>query len=293
MRAAFFPGCLIPIKYPQMEVAIRRTLPPLGIEIVDLEGFTCCPDPIFFQATDKIGWLTIAARNLCVAEEAGLEIFTICSGCTGTLSEAHQMLAEDEALRARVNRRLARIGKTYRGTTRVRHIVAYIRDQVGLDVIRESVKRPLDGVKVALHYGCHLLKPSNIMKVDDPDEPRILHQLIKAIGAEPVEHQERFLCCGKACVDPDLPMEMTRTVLRSVRDTGADCMGMICPTCFSSFDTGQLVIARKTGEKLEVPPVYYFQLLGLAQGLTPDEVGLSKHRIKPKALLEKVATAGA
>ena len=121
-----------------------------------------------------------------------------------------------------------------------------------------------------------------------PQEPQILHQLIEAIGAQPIVHDERFLCCGKACIDPDLPLEMTRTVLRSVKEADVDCMGLICPTCFSSFDTGQLLIARKTGEKMDVPPVYYFQLLGLAQGLTPAEVGLNRHRIKPLSLFEKI-----
>ncbi len=288
IKAAFFPGCLIPIKYPHMELAVRNTLPGVGVEIVDLPGFTCCPDPIYFQAGDKLDWLTMAARNLCIAEEAGTDIFTICSGCTSTLCEANHELQADEALRMRVNRRLARVGKEFKGVISVRHIVAFIRDVAGIDLVEKSVTKPLAGVRVALHYGCHLLKPSTIMKVDDPDDPAILHELIKAIGAEPVLHGERFLCCGKACVDENLPMEMTSTVLRSVKESQVDCMGMICPTCFSSFDTGQLVIARKTGEKLEVPPVYYFQLLGLAQGLTPKEVGLDRHRIKPKGMLEKL-----
>ncbi|MFC1572084.1 CoB--CoM heterodisulfide reductase iron-sulfur subunit B family protein [Candidatus Eisenbacteria bacterium] len=291
MKAVFFPGCLIPIKYPHMEASVRRTLPALGIEIIDLDGLTCCPDPIFFQASDKIGWLTVAARNLCQAEEAGLDFFTICSGCTGTLSEANHLLKEDEALRERINKRLARIGKEYRGTSEVRHIVAMIREKVGVDRVRESVKRPLTGVRVALHYGCHLLKPADIMRVDDPDDPQILHQLIEAIGAEPVPHDERFLCCGKACVDPNLPLEMTGSVLKSIKKTDIDCMGLICPTCFSSFDTGQLLIARKTGEKLDVPPVYYFQLLALAQGLAPEDVGLNRHRVKPLSLFEKIGVS--
>ncbi|MFH1144687.1 MAG: CoB--CoM heterodisulfide reductase iron-sulfur subunit B family protein [Candidatus Eisenbacteria bacterium] len=291
MNAAFFPGCLIPIKYPHMEAALRRTLPPLGIDIVDLPGFTCCPDPIYFQAADKVAWLTLAARNLALAEEAGLDIFTICSGCTGTLSEANHLLKEDAALRTAVNRRLERIGRCYRGTIEVRHVVVLLREHVGLDRVRASVVRPLTGVRIALHYGCHLLKPSPIMRVDDPDDPHILQQLIEALGAQPVAHAERFLCCGKACVDPDLPLAMTSTVLRSVREAQVDCMGLICPTCFSSFDTGQLLIARQTGEQLDVPPVYYFQLLGLAQGLTAEEVGLTRHRIKPTRMLEKIGAA--
>jgi len=288
MKALFFPGCLIPIKYPQMELALRRTLPALGIEIADHAGFSCCPDPIYFQSSDRFAWLTLAARNLALIEATGLEAFTVCSGCTGTLREANHLLQEDGALRERVNQRLARIGLHYQGTARVRHIVTLIRDELGIARIAASVTRPLRGARVALHYGCHLLKPSPIMQVDDPDDPQILHALVSALGAEPVAHDERFLCCGKACIDDELPLDMTATVLRSVKATGADCMGMICPTCFSSFDTGQLMIERQRKEKLGVPPVYYFQLLGLAQGLSPQEVGLTRHKIKPVALLAKL-----
>ena len=101
IKAAFFPGCLIPIKYPHMELAVRNTLPGVGVEIVDLPGFTCCPDPIYFQAGDKLDWLTMAARNLCIAEEAGTDIFTICSGCTSTLCEANHELQADEILKGK------------------------------------------------------------------------------------------------------------------------------------------------------------------------------------------------
>ena len=107
-RYAFFPGCLIPARHPAMEFAIRSTLPNLGIEIVDLEGASCCPDPIYFKSKDKLSWLTVAARNLTLAEDLGLDIFTNCSGCTATLSETYHLL-EDEELRHQVNRRLARI----------------------------------------------------------------------------------------------------------------------------------------------------------------------------------------
>ncbi len=118
-RYAFFPGCLIPARHPAMEFAIRSTLPKLGIEIVDLEGASCCPDPIYFKSKDKLDWLAVAARNLTLAEDLGLDIFTNCSGCTATLSETYHLL-QDEELRDRVNNRLARIDREYRGTSRVR-----------------------------------------------------------------------------------------------------------------------------------------------------------------------------
>jgi heterodisulfide reductase subunit B len=275
-----------------MEAAIRKTLPPLGIEIVDVEGFTCCPDPIHYKAADNYGWLTLAARNLCLAEEAGLNIFTICSGCTETLSEASYMLNQDDELRKKVNKRLSRIGREYKGTVKVRHLVTILRDDIGVEKIKETVKRPLKDVMVAVHYGCHLLKPSVFMNVDDPDDPHVMDKLIKAIGGTTCKHKEWYLCCGRACNDTDLREDMTRSVLQSVREMEADCMGMICPTCFSSFDLGQITIARKHKEseidQQMISPVYYFQLLGLAQGLEPEEVGLNRHKIKLNTVLEKI-----
>lgn len=288
-RFAFFPGCLIPVKYPQMELAIRKTLPALGIEIVDVPGFTCCPDPIYFKATDKTAWLTMAARNLALAEEAGLDIFTICSGCTATLSEATHLLREHEDLRDKVNERLKRVGREYKGKTRVRHIVTILRDEVGLDKVAETVKRPLDGLRIATHYGCHLLKPSNIMEVDDPDFPHLMDDLITDLGATPVQHTERLLCCGKACNDKEIPPAMMTALLRSVKESKADILGVICPSCFGEFDPGQLRISAMTGEDLTTPAVYYFQLLGLAQGLSAKGVGLHRHRVKPTVLLERYA----
>lgn len=291
MRVTPFYGCMIPIKYPQMEAAFKRTMPGLGVELVDLEGFTCCPDPIFYKAKDVLGWLTIAARNLCIAEEAGTNIVTLCSGCTATLKEAVFLLAEDEDLRKKVNRRLAKIGKEYKGTTKVEHAVVVIRDELGIERVEKSVVRPLDGIKVAIHYGCHLLKPSQIMHVDDADYPSILENLIRATGAEPISHDEELLCCGKGCIDDDMPIEMVYDIFSSIRESGADCMGLICPTCFSSFDLGQIVVGRKKDTKFDIPVIYYFQLLGLAQGLTAADVGLGLHKVKADRVLERVGAA--
>jgi len=288
MKVIPFWGCMMPLKYPQMELAIRNTLPRLGVELVDIDGFTCCPDPIYFKARDKVKWLTIAARNLAVAEKTGLDVITMCSGCISTLREAQHILGEDPALRDLVNKRLKRINREYKGTVKVKHAVVLIRDDLGMDVVKKSVKRPLKNVTVAIHYGCHLLKPSQIMHVDDADYPSILDDLVTAIGAKPIEHQEKLLCCGKGCMDDELPLEMTSAVFSSIEKSGADCMGLICPTCFSSFDLGQIMISRKKGKTYNIPVIYIFQLLGLAQGLGPKEVGLHTHRIKADKVLEKI-----
>jgi len=268
-----------------MEAAIRKTVPKLGIEIVDNPRFTCCPDPIHFKPEDKMKWLTMAARNLAVADQEKLDIFTICSGCTATLSETWHLLHEDEELLKQVNERLGRVGLEYKGTSRVRHIVTVIREDIGIEAVKKTVTRPLDGIDITIHYGCHLLKPSKIMNVDDPDDPKIMDELIAALGANPVQHDDRLLCCGKSCMDEELPDMMTRDVLSSVSSTGTEIMGMICPSCFGSFDQGQVRLSKKYETDFNVAPVYYFQLLGLAQGLTPQEVGINRHAVKPKKLL--------
>jgi heterodisulfide reductase subunit B len=282
-RFAFFPGCLIPARYPAMEFAIRETLPRLGIEIVDLDDASCCPDPIYFKSKDKVAWLSVAARNLALAEAIGLDVITNCSGCTATLSETYHLL-QDGALRARVNERLSRVGREYRGTSRVRHIATVVRDEIGYDRVRDTVVHPLDGLRVAIHYGCHLLKPSRVMGVDDPNDPSMLEKLVEALGATPVRHRNWSLCCGKACQSEDIPSNMMRDLLGTVHEERADLLCLICPTCFGQFDHGQAKVAQQFHEDFHTPSIYYFQLLAFAQGVPYERLGFDRSRFKPECL---------
>ena len=290
-RFVFFPGCLIPTRHPAMEFAIREVLAGLGIELVDLPGASCCPDPIYFKSKDKLAWLSVAARNLCLAEELGLDVVTNCSGCTATLSEAHHLL-EGQELRARVNERLERIGRRYRGTSRVRHIATLLRDVAGVEAIGRTVVRPLAGLKVAIHYGCHLLKPSAIMQVDDPNDPTMMEGLVAALGATPVRHRNWYLCCGKACQADEIPANMMHDLLSAVQAEQADLLCLICPTCFTQFDHGQLKIAQRFGEDFHTPPIYYLQLLAFAQGVPYDRLGLDRQRFRPECLRRFEAEGG-
>ena len=281
-----FWGCMIPLRYPHIEMAIRKTLANLQMELVEDLPFTCCPDPIYFKARDQFDWLVIAARNLALAEERDLPLLTVCSGCTSTLKEARFLLNEDENLKDRVNTQLKKINREYKGTVNVEHAVVYLRDVLGYDAIQDSIQKRIENLRVAIHYGCHLLKPSQIMHVDDADYPQLLSDLVKMTGATPVTHEEQLLCCGKGCIDDLIPYEMTSDIFDSVKESKADCLGLICPTCFSSFDLGQKIIERKLNKKHEIPVIYYFQLLGLAQGLSSEEVGLDQHKIPMKGILD-------
>ena len=166
-----------------------------------------------------------------------------------------------------------------------------MRDEVGYDKVRETVVRPLEGLKVAIHYGCHLLKPSRIMQVDNPDNPEVMEKLVEALGASPVRHRNWYLCCGKACKDEKIPNQMMHDLLDTVREEEADILGMICPTCFGQFDHGQKKIAKLFEKDFSTPPVYYFQLLAFAQGVAYENLGFERQRFKPLALqrFEEVA----
>jgi len=166
----------------------------------------------------------------------------------------------------------------------VRHIATLVRDEVGYEKVRESVERPLEGLRVAIHYGCHLLKPSRVMQVDNPDDPQVLERLIEALGATPVRHRNWYLCCGKACDGEEIPNQMMHDLLTTVHQEKADVLGMICPTCFGQFDHGQMKIAKLFDEDFHTPPIYYFQLLAFAQGVPYEKLGFERQRFKPTAL---------
>jgi heterodisulfide reductase subunit B len=288
MKVMPFWGCMIPLKYPQMESAIRFTMEKLGVELVDDNRLSCCPDPIYFKAGDKKKWMTLAARNIAIAEERGLDLITMCSGCTATLSEVNHHLKHDKTLKDEINKDLKAVNRAYKGSVNVRHLVTVLRDDIGMARIRNSVINPMEDIKVAIHYGCHLLKPSAIMQVEDPLTPSILSELISCTGAIPVNHDEYLMCCGKACNEVDLTLNMSHTVFESIEASGADCLGLICPTCFDSFDVGQLRISRKFNKDFQIPVLYYFQLLALAQGATTEMVGIPYHKIMPESFVEKL-----
>lgn len=283
-----FFGCLISSKHSHFEAAIRRSVTRLGLKLVDVEGFSCCPDPIYYKAADSTEWLTIAARNLSLAEDIGRDIFTCCSGCTLTLREANHILKHDPVMRARVNERLKKINRRYKGTIEVRHIATIVRDEIGIDAVADSVTRPLEGLRIAIHYGCHLLKPERVMQVEDYARPELLQRLLRAIGAEPVFNARHLVCCGKACQNEDISSQIMNDNLAEFTGLDVDALGLLCPTCFDEYDLGQLKISRKFKTKYNVPVFYYFQLLALAQGFTPEEIGLQRHKISTTPFIEKL-----
>lgn len=290
-RLSFFLGCIAPNRYPGIEVSTRKTLDKLGVELEDLEGASCCPAPGVFRSFDRTTWLALASRNITLSEALGDDILTICNGCYGSLTDANHMLKKDEALRGRVNEILAGVGREFRGTQHVRHIVEYLYQEVGVDRFKEAVTHPVE-LRVAVHYGCHLVKPSKERQLGSVENPRFFDELVEATGAISVDYEDRMACCGAGggarTAVLDTTLKLAASKLEHIKAAGVDCIVDACPFCHLQLDAGQIDIKKKFGREYGIPVLHYTQLLGLAMGFSPGELGIDMNFVTDNAFNAKI-----
>jgi heterodisulfide reductase subunit B len=285
-RYALYLGCTVPVRGLNYEMAARRVCERLGIELVDVEGFSCCGFP-----ARPLNWragLLMAARNLALAEAQGLDVLALCSACTETLTEADYHLREDAELRAWANRELAGIGRTYSGTVQVRHFARMLYEEVGVERLREEVTVSLEGFGFAPHYGCHYLKPSHLYdNFDDPENPHSLDRLIEATGGHVVRYEDEAQCCGGGILgfDEETALSVAKQKLDHVTAAGADALVLICPFCAIMYEANQRRIEGLYETEYKLPVLYYPQVLGLAMGFSLEEMGIKLNRVKPRGLI--------
>jgi heterodisulfide reductase subunit B len=265
----------------------------LGIDVADVNDFGCCGFPL--KSVHRRSALLLSARNLALSEEQGLDICALCSSCTGTLAEANHALVTDPDLRDAVNRDLeASTGLRYNGTIQVRHFIRVLYEEVGIERIRQTVTVDLSSLKLAAHYGCHYLKPSEVHDgFDDPENPVSLDRLIEAAGGQSIWYEGREQCCGGGILgaDEQTALALPRLKLNRAVAAGADAMVVICPFCDIMYELQQRRIEKLYEERYNLPVVYYPQLLGLAMGLSAEEIGLRLNRVKSRKLYEMAASA--
>jgi heterodisulfide reductase subunit B len=286
-RYALYLGCTVPVRGMNYEMATRKVAERLGIELVDIDGFSCCGFPA--KPLDWEAGLLMAARNLALAEARGLDMLTLCSACTGTLTEAGHRLKQDAELCAWANAQLAEMGQTYKGTVRVRHLARVFYEQVGVEALQEAVTVSLDEFGFAPHYGCHYLKPSHLYGgFDDPENPQSLGRLIEATGARVVHYEDEGQCCGGGILgfDEKTALLVTKQKLDHVAAVGADAMVLICPFCAIMYEANQRRVESLYETSYKLPVLYYPQILGLATGFSPEEMGFKLNRVKPRKLVK-------
>jgi len=289
MKISLFTGCVIPIKYPGMEVAMRDLAKKLDIELVDVK-FGCCPAPTGLKALHFDAWLALAARNLCLAEEKGLDIVTLCSGCTNTLRETDHILGQDEKKRLFVHEILKNHGKDYKGTMGIFHLPDILARDEFLDAVEKKLQRPLTGMKIGTHYGCHYFRPSDIMMPEGKDPemplPETMELILEALGAEVVPYNRQDLCCGAPLGfntgKTEEALQITAEKIGWMNEAELDALSVACPSCFSQFDSGQALLKRKDKNLRTFPVFHIAELVAFALGAEPAALDLNSHKIKPR-----------
>ncbi|MEA3471778.1 MAG: CoB--CoM heterodisulfide reductase iron-sulfur subunit B family protein [Thermodesulfobacteriota bacterium] len=283
LRYALFLGCLIPARFPRFEYLARRLLPELGIELVDLEGFSCCPDPVRFRGADQFTWLTLAARNLAIAGEENLPILTLCPACTVTLATASLELQRNPELVKKVNETLGDVGRKLEGPVSVRHFLKVLYEDIGPERLRGIVKRPLSDLRVSYHSGCHENNPPEIMRFDNPFNPKKTEELLDALGVRVVDYREKSQCCGSPLTLDGKMDDSLHAVVRKVEDIsrfGAEALAVGCTSCFQQFEIGQVMAMRKELTNIQLPVFHFLELLALSMGWNLDEIGFREHKVK-------------
>jgi len=279
MKFALFLGCNIPIRLKQYETSSRAVLNKLGVTLVDISEFNCCGYPL--RNIDLKAFVLSSARNLALAERQNLNMIVLCKCGYGTLRMAQHLIKENAPLREEVNAILAREGLKYEGDIRVKHLLTVLFSDVGTVAIKEKVTRPYENLKIATHYGCHALRPSNIVQFDDPVAPTIFDQLVEVTGAESVDWPARLDCCGGPLLgtNDELSFDFTEKKLADAKKAGAHYVTTGCVFCQIQFDSVQKSMETDRGSNHRVPSILYPQLLGLCMDINKDALGLDRNQI--------------
>jgi len=288
MRYAFYLGCTIPARSRNYELSARKVAETLGVEFVDVKEFVCCGFPM--KASDIKAAEVMAAYNLALAEKNDLDICVLCSSCASQLTEVAHDLSEDGPKREEVNKELSRAGLKYGGGVRVKHFAHILLEEVGEEKIKEHLVRDLSDLRIAAHYGCHYLKPSEIYDgFDHVEDPKSIETLTAFTGAKIVDYHGKRRCCGGPVlpVVEDVALSVAKEKLDDISKTDANAMCLVCPFCSVMFDDNQKGIESEYDTTYNLPVLYLTQVLGLAMGFERKELGLNMNVVKTKDLLSQ------
>ncbi len=287
LRYSVFWGCTIPVMQPFVEKATRLVFEALNVELLEVEGATCCPDPEISRIAGPDAWLILASRNMAIAESAGVPMLVLCNGCYDTFIKALKELKESETKMGEVRGALRGLSMDFEGKLDVRHVIEALHDDVGIRRLKRRVKPVFKGVKVYIQYGCRVFRDEETKRL-----PEKFDKLVSLLGAEPVGRLKR-LCCGV----PMMYFDESRAVhqraklkLEDAKQSEADVIVTFCPACFNMLEKAQLTLARE-GTRFNIPIANYVELLAVAMGFEPDDFGAYMHRIPLDEVWEVVGVA--
>ena len=279
MKFALFLGCTIPRRVQQYDLSARAVLGKFDVDVVDIREFSCCGYPL--KNSDFKTFVLFSARNLALAEKRGLDMMTLCKCCFGSLKKVNHLMKEEPSLRNEINTFLAKEGLEYKGGIEVTHFLSVLHKEIGLATLKEKITRPFEKLNIATHYGCHALRPSDIMQFDNAAAPVLFDQLVKTTGAKSIDWPQKLECCGAPLmgVNDELSMDLTESKLANGKASGADYLCVGCPWCHVQFDTVQEMMTSIRSSNHGLPSILYPQLLGLAMGIGGETLGVEMNHI--------------
>ncbi|MGA1476161.1 MAG: CoB--CoM heterodisulfide reductase iron-sulfur subunit B family protein [Prochlorothrix sp.] len=294
LRYAYYPGCVAQGACRELHQSTQVLSQALGIELIELKKASCCGSGTFKEDSQLLED-TVNARNIALAESLNLPLLTHCSTCQGVIGHVDDRLKEAQQQNPeyldKINGLLCKEGcSPYQGTTEVRHLLWALVGDYGLDTLAQKVTRPLKGLKCAAFYGCYLLRGQKHLRYDDPFNPQSLERVFKTVGATAVEYPGRTQCCGwpLSSYATDQSFAMAGQHLRAALAAGADCLVTPCPLCHLNLDSRQPEVEAAIGRQLWIPVLHLPQLVALALGVSPQQLGLSNHIVNTKPVLQKL-----
>lgn len=287
MRYAYFPGCSLSSTAEEYDISTRLVCRALGVELVEIPDWICCGASAAHM-TDRLLSLALPIKTLAWAEKEGLELVAPCAACFGRLKQANLAVRDTPRLLREVN---ALVGEDYKAQVHVWHPLEVIVHRVGLETVRERVKRPLDGLSIVPYYGCLLNRPKGMAEYDDPENPTSMDDLLEALGATVPYWSYKMECCGASLslTHTEIVLKLSGDILREAQEVGADGIAVACPMCHSNLDMRQREIEKRRERAFGLPVLYFTQLLGLALGFNAEELALDRHFVSPREMLRKVA----
>ncbi len=280
MKFAYYPGCSARSTCAELNVATHRVAARLGLELVQLESATCT-GARELRAIDPAAFYALNVRILALAERERLPLMTICNTCTLNVLDAHAAFVSDREIADSVNARLAEEGLHYSGRTRISHFLWVLHEDIGEQRLRRMVTNPLTGLSVAAFYGCHITRPPGRYGFVDSRNNTALETIARILGCLPIDYSGRTECCGfhTAAADERVAIKLTGQHILAAKTGGAQTMVTPCPLCHTVLDGFQREIEDDLEQKLDMPILHLPQLVGLALGLTPEDLNIDRHMI--------------
>jgi len=290
MKVAYWPGCVSRGFTPELHGAMDLVAPKVGLELAELDRANCCGAGVIAEHNQELAD-TLNARTFAMAQATdGAELMmNICSTCQGAQSECQERLDANSEYRAHVNETLSAEGLTYEKGIANKHFLWLMVEEIGLDAIKAKVKRPLTDLRVGPFYGCYIVRPTDRLNIgEEHPRDRYLQMLIETLGGTVVDYAGAYKCCGFPIItmNKQNSLKQAGTHLGDAADADADCLVTPCPLCHLNLDLQQPLAEKVVGRPLNMPVLHLPQLVGLAFGLDPKELGFNKHVVKPTSVID-------